>query len=794
MKALGNRRGCLGTALVLLVSLLSVTGAFGSSGRAELAFNSTGDCVGDSWNLTVTALGSPKTELRLQGISNGKNWELPFTTDDGGYFKLSGIFASDAAGKHTLHVVDGYGATPDIHFEVMKCDVYVMSGGNAAGDRAVLDTLIARGLTPILGVESWQWDGTQRKLQPFATVVLLNNYNWASPDMPAAGQKVLLEYVSKGGGLVTGEWLIWNITEDGKGNTLSPMIPAIERSYGDESFATYVQAQEDPIINKGLPHSFSFALNYIDGSQSFLEGKPGSTVFYDRGLIGWNYLAGRVLGFSTLLSEIELADSNYARLFVNAVEWAASAPHRIDFSMADHGGMSVRSKGTSGTARIGYAAIHPDSNSATPSGLAILGLRQNNVLVSETSVPASVLIESGRIYAEVNGRVNTGLAIANPGNEPAVISFFFTDSTGDFGGGSTTIPANGQIAAFLNQSPFNGPSLMNGSFTLNSSAPVAVFALRGLINERSEFLTATLPVADLRVPPTQGTAVLPHFAEGKGWTTEIALVNPTNTTLYGRVEFRDQLGELASVILNDEPPAIFPVMRYAIPARSSQTLHTSGETTFLVTGSIRVVPELDTLTPAGVAILSLRNKGITIAEAGIPSVSAGSTFRLYAETAGDFVHGDRGSIDTGLAVANNAPAPASVAFDLHSLDGSSMGMTGTLSIPGHGQAAIFLRQIPGFESLPAEFQGVVRVSSEASLSVVGVRCRYNERSDLLFTVIPAVNEATEPSTAPLYFPHIVDSGGYTTQFVLLRGQTGPASSGTIRLFSQSGGALTLELD
>ena len=591
MKALGNRRGCLGSALVLLVVLLCATGAFGSSGRAELAFNSTGHCVGDSWKLAVTALGSPNTELRLQGISNGKEWEIPFTTDDGGYFNLSGVFGTDAKGKHSLHAVDGYGATPDVHFEVTKC------------------------------------------------------------------------------------------------------------------------------------------------------------------------------------------------------------PDRIDFSMADHGGVSVRSAGTLGAAVIGYAAIQPD-RSATPSGLAILGLRQNNVLVSETSVPASGLIESGRIYAEVNGAVNTGLAIANPGNEPAIVSFFFTDSNGDFGGGSTTIPANGQIAAFLNQSPFNGPSLMDGSFTLNSSAPVAVFALRGLINERSEFLTTTLPVADLHVPPTQGTAVLPHFAEGMGWATEIVLVNPTDTILYGRVEFRDQLGELTPVILKDQPPALFPatVMRYAIPARSSQKLRTSGETTSVVTGSVHLVPELDTPTPAGVAVLSLRNEGMTFAEAGIPSVPAGSAFRLYAETAGDFVHGALGSIDTALAVANNASAPANVAFDVRSLDGSSMGLSGTLSIPGNGQAAIFLRQIPGFESLPAEFQGVVRVSSEGSLSVVGVRCRYNERSDLLVTVMPAVHEATTPSTAPLYFPHIVDSGGYTTQFVLFTGQSGSASSGTIRLFSQGGGALTLELE
>src|SRR5439155_16367468 len=131
----------------------------------------------------------------------------------------------------------------------------------------------------------------------------------------------------------------------------------------------------------------------------------------------------------------------------------------------------------------------------TPSGLAILGLRQNNVLVSEAGVPASPLIQSGRIYAEINGPVDTGLAIANPNNQPAALSFFFTDSNGNLNYGSATIPVNGQIARFLNEPPFNSPSSLSGTFTFNSSVPVAVIALRGLVNERDEFLITTLPVA-----------------------------------------------------------------------------------------------------------------------------------------------------------------------------------------------------------------------------------------------------------------------------------------------------------
>ena len=169
----------------------------------------------------------------------------------------------------------------------------------------------------------------------------------------------------------------------------------------------------------------------------------------------------------------------------------------------------------------------------------------------------------------------------------------------------------------------------------------------------------------------------------------------------------------------------------------------------------------------------------------------GTAFRLYAETSGNFAA--VGSIQTGVAVVNLSATAATVRVELNRLDGSSTGLTGTLSIPANGQAAMFLNQIPGFSSLQAPFQGVLRVSSSAPISVVGLRGRYNERNDFLVTTTPPVNEATPPSTALLFFPHVVDGGGYTTQFILFSSQPGQSSSGTMRLFSQSGEALDLIL-
>jgi hypothetical protein len=434
---------------------------------------------------------------------------------------------------------------------------------------------------------------------------------------------------------------------------------------------------------------------------------------------------------------------------------------------------------------VGYASIQPNAGTAALAGLAIFGLRQNGILVSEASVPASSLIQSGRIFAEINGAVNTGFAIANPNDQPAIIAFDFT-ALGDadiFGSGSTTIPAHGQMAKFLNEPPFNGTPL-NGTFTFRSSIPVAVIALRGLTNERGEFLITTLPVVDLNAPPPTGTIAIPQFADGGGWTTQILLVNPSDRPINGTVQFVDQSGDPASVAVNSESNT-GTSFDYSISSRLSQKLRTFGAGAAITGGSVRVVPAANDTAPSVLVIFSFRNNdGTTVTEAGAPAIAAGTAFRLYAEVSG--------SVQTGIAVANTSPTVVTVSLELCKLDGSSTGLTGTLMIPANGQKAVFLNAVEGFGSLQTPFQGVVRLSSTTPIAVTGLRGHYNERNDFLITTTPPVNEAVAPSP-PLFFPHIADSGGYTTQFILFSAQPGTSSSGTMQLFNKGGGALGLTL-
>jgi Reeler domain len=467
------------------------------------------------------------------------------------------------------------------------------------------------------------------------------------------------------------------------------------------------------------------------------------------------------------------------------------------FTLVDRGGVSVITDG-SGDLSVGYARIQPASGNTTPSGVGIFGLRQGGVVVTEAGVPTSVRLTSARIYAEVTATVNTGLAIANPNDQPATINFIFTDATGaDFGGGSLIIGPNRQIANFLHEAPFNvlaGRNPFQGTFSFTSDVEVSVIALRGLFNERtpSEFLLTTLPITNLSAPAGTGTVYLSHFADGGGWTTQIVLVNAAATALTGTIQFFGEgtatvAGAPLTVTAGGQTATSF---NYSIPPKTSFKLATAGVLPATVKGSVRVTPSGGTAAPSALAIFSFKQGGITVSEAGVPGIQ-GSAFRMYGE---ETATGGVGAIQTGFAIANLAAAAANVTLELTGLDGASTGQVATVSVPGNGQIAKFLHEV--FPGLSFPFRGILRISGGAAegLSVVGLRGRYNERGDFLVTTTPPTDEGSPASGAELLFPHLVNGGGYTTQFILFSGTAGQASTGNMKFFKQDGTPLSLTVN
>jgi len=449
----------------------------------------------------------------------------------------------------------------------------------------------------------------------------------------------------------------------------------------------------------------------------------------------------------------------------------------VDYTIADHGMFTSRTI-MGGGVNAGSARIIAANGTSTPSGVAIFGLTTNGILTSEAGVPASPLLRVGRINAEVNGPLDTGIAIANPGTQAATINFYFTRTDGtDTGSGSTTIPPGGQIARFLDQAPFNSGASFQGTFSFSSNVPVGVIALRGLTNERSEFLMTTLPVVDTSLPAASAPILLPHFADGGGWTTTVILVNPGDSTLAGVIQFKDATG-LAGASVN-----------YSIPRRTSFRYATAGISAATQTGSVLVTPAAGSAAPVAFNVFSYKPGPVTVSEAGIVPVS-GSALRIYVALSGKTP--DPGAIDSGVAIANPSASAVTLTLELFQANGLSTGLVGTLKIPAFGQTAKFLSEL--FPSLTPPFEGIVRVTAgSVGISAIGLRGRYNERSEFLFTTTPPANENNSASAAEFDFAHIVAGGGFTTQFVLFSGSAGQSGTGSIRFFAQDGTSLLLPL-
>ena len=479
-----------------------------------------------------------------------------------------------------------------------------------------------------------------------------------------------------------------------------------------------------------------------------------------------------------------LAFTSGRELYLVNTNEVDSIPGLFPIAVVPDGGFAQNTVGGSDSEFVlGYASLQPVGGGPIPEGLGIVSLRRNGVVVAETSVSTSLARSSGRIHAEANGLTHAGLAMVNPNEQPVTVSFYFSDGNGDFGHGTTIIPAHAQIAGFLNEPPFNGPSTVDSSFTFNSSREIAVVAMQGLINERNDFLFTTLPVARLGNWNRGGLVVFPHFVVGAGWTTDVLLINRGNTPLSGMIEFWDPSGQPAPVTINGVSDTRF---EYTIAARASKRLKASGGAS-MSSGSAQLTPTDAEPVPAGFTVFSLKTNGTTVAMAGVAGNVGGTSFRMYGEIQGS--PGSIGSVATAFAIANRAADPVTVTVEGNRFDGSSTGPAGTLVVPGNGQVALSLTDVPGFESLETPFEGLLRLSSSGTVYVIGLRARRNELGEYLIAPTPPLGNET--NYWPVHFPYIVDSGGYSTKFIFLGSFPGYSNLGELRVFSQSGESLGL---
>jgi hypothetical protein len=224
---------------------------------------------------------------------------------------------------------------------------------------------------------------------------------------------------------------------------------------------------------------------------------------------------------------------------------------------------------------------------------------------------------------------------------------------------------------------------------------------------------------------------------------------------------------------------------------NNYTVAANGVTKFVITGatgllvgSVHISPSSGSTAPTPLVIFSYKPAGITVSEASVP-VTMGSAFRLFAELS------PPSFINAGIAIANTMETPGVVTLSVSRLDGSPLA-TADLPIPASGQIVAFLDDlIPSLRG--QSVQGVLRITSPLTISVVGIRSHYNERGDFLMATTPPTLETALPSSTERFFPQIANGGGFTTQVILFSGTAGQAADGDVTFTSGVGIPFNLEM-
>ncbi len=431
----------------------------------------------------------------------------------------------------------------------------------------------------------------------------------------------------------------------------------------------------------------------------------------------------------------------------------------------------------------GYGTVPSDDAVA---GMAVLRYRSNGVLVTEAAEPLSPTRNQGRFYARLQGNVNTGIAITSTSQLPTTFAYSLVDTSGaTVKTGEFEIPRFGRVTAFLHEAPFNMEGPFEGTLTFTSTTFVYVLPLRGITNERGEFLFTTLPMVESNYFSSE--YVIPHFADGGGWTTQVVLVNDQSSVAAGTLNWTDSDGQPISVTINNTTASSFA---YTLPPGGSARFETAGTAATTRAGSVRVAGASFSAAKAMV-LFSYRRDGITVTEAG-----AMANFPSFGQAA--YFYGQVRDADsttlasqTGFAVLNLGPSATTVTVQLTNMDGTVAG-TGALTLQGRQRTSLFLTQVPGLENLSKPFRGMVQLLAPNSvgIAVLALRGTTNERGDYVLSTtpsfIPRQNLPALSNFGGTGFAHLAFGLGYSSEFVVFSypfmdwlGRPNPANSGNI---------------
>jgi hypothetical protein len=474
----------------------------------------------------------------------------------------------------------------------------------------------------------------------------------------------------------------------------------------------------------------------------------------------------------------------------------------INLTLSAGGAASSLTAGEGETVQAGYAVLAVNSGS-TPYGTAVFRFKQNGVTVSEAGVPASPPTTAARIFIDyrsavpaVPGRmeagtidINTGIAVVNRGSDAANVTYLLRDVLGaTLSSGHGTIDAGAHFAKFIDQlkdvaPDFNLPpdfqsTIQFGSLEISGDQPLSIVALRMTTNQRNEVLFTTTPTADLTQSLSGIPLYFPQFADGGGYTTSLVLLNTSSGIETGTLQILDDMG--APMVVNQVGGTADSAFKYSMAPGGAFRFQTDGFPAATKVGWVQLTPDDGMSAPAGAGVFGYNPGNVLVTESGIPAAASTTRARVYV----DLSEGH----NTGLAIANLASASANIVIRAFQSDGTAgIGTSqGPLPLPAKGHSAKFAGEFVA--GLPAEFTGVLDITSATPFAALTMRSLTNERADFLLTTFP-IADLKRAAPSPIVFPQIADGGGYVTQFILL--SPGGAAGTTLNFYGETGAPLAV---
>jgi hypothetical protein len=210
----------------------------------------------------------------------------------------------------------------------------------------------------------------------------------------------------------------------------------------------------------------------------------------------------------------------------------------LPYALAAEASAAFRPSITEAAVRVGSARITPSLGSA-PQGIALVRQPSAGIVISQSGAAASLPGLLFEAPVEISATVQSGLSIVNAWPSPvtAAVSLLRHDGT-VVGRADLTLPSLGQQTVFLNELPGLIPGQpFTGIVRVTAPTPLVVGGLRRRTNERGEVLLSAGVVVNLMAPPQAGEVVLPHWAIGGGYDTQLILLNSGSQAVSGSVQF-----------------------------------------------------------------------------------------------------------------------------------------------------------------------------------------------------------------------------------------------------------------